>query len=77
MTLPQAWAMISDTPARILRMPDRGRLDPGRRADLTVIHAQSRAIEMTISGGRITHLAGEAAHRLAGCAPALTALAAE
>ena len=77
MALPQAWAMISDTPARILRMPDRGRLDPGRRADLTVIHAQSRAIEMTISGGRITHLAGEAAHRLAGCAPALTALAAE
>ena len=59
------WAMISEAPARILRLPDRGRLDPGRRADLTIINSETRAIEATISGGRITHLAGEAAHRFA------------
>jgi len=61
--LPAAWAMISERPAEILRLPDRGRLDPGRRADLVVIHAETRAIEATIAGGRITHLAGEAARR--------------
>ena len=65
LTFPQAWAMISEAPARILRLPDRGRLDPGRRADLTIINSETRAIEATISGGRITHLAGEAAHRFA------------
>lgn len=76
MDLPKAWALIAENPARILRMPDRGRLDPGRRADLTIIHAQTRAIEATISGGRITHLSGEAAHRFAvGAAP--RAIAAE
>lgn len=64
-TLPQAWAMISETPAEILRLPDRGRLDLGRRADLCVVNEQTRAVEMTIAGGRLTYLAGEAAHRFA------------
>ncbi|MBN2907036.1 MAG: alpha-D-ribose 1-methylphosphonate 5-triphosphate diphosphatase [Rhodobacteraceae bacterium] len=64
-TLPQAWAMISETPAAILRLPDRGRLDVGRRADLCVLNARTRAVEMTIAGGRLSYLAGEAAHRFA------------
>ena len=76
MPFARAWAMISETPARILRLPDRGRLDPGRRADLTVINAETRAIEATISGGRIAYLAGEAAHRFAWSGLG-TALAAE
>ncbi len=62
-TLPEAWAMISSTPAEILRMPDRGRLEPGLRADLVVVHAESRAIEATICGGRLTYLSGEAGRR--------------
>ncbi len=62
-TLPAAWAMISSNPAEILRMPDRGRLDPGLRADLVVVHAESRAVEATICGGRLTYLAGEAGRR--------------
>jgi len=66
MSLPQAWAMISTTPADILRLPDRGRLDFGRRADLTVVNAATRAVEMTVSGGRLSYLSGEAAHRFAG-----------
>ncbi|TDX28506.1 alpha-D-ribose 1-methylphosphonate 5-triphosphate diphosphatase [Rhodovulum visakhapatnamense] len=64
-SLPQAWAMISQHPAEILRLPDRGRLDFGRRADLCVINEETRAVEMTIAGGRLTYLAGEAAHRFA------------
>lgn len=64
--LPRAWAMISSAPAEILRMPDRGTIDYGRRADLVVINAQTRVVEATICGGRITHLAGEAAFRFLG-----------
>ncbi|TCM79279.1 alpha-D-ribose 1-methylphosphonate 5-triphosphate diphosphatase [Rhodovulum steppense] len=65
MDLPRAWALISERPATILRLPDRGRLDQGRRADLCVVDARTRAVEMTVAGGRLTYLAGEAAHRLA------------
>lgn len=64
--LPCAWAMISSTPADILRMPDRGTIDYGRRADLVVINTETRAVEATICGGRITHLAGAAALRFLG-----------
>lgn len=64
--LPRAWAMISAVPAAILRLPDRGVIDYGRRADLVVIHAATNAVEATICGGRITHLAGEAARRFLG-----------
>jgi alpha-D-ribose 1-methylphosphonate 5-triphosphate diphosphatase len=62
-TLPQAWRLISSGPAAIMRMNDRGRLDPGMRADLVVVCAASRRIEATITGGRLTYLAGEAARR--------------
>ena len=74
--LPAAWDMISARPAEILRLPDRGRLQPGLRADMVVINQQTRAIEATISGGRITHLAGEAAHRFTAL-PQRPAMAAE
>ena len=62
-TLPKAWAMISTNPAEILRMPDRGRLDPGMRADLVVVNAATRDIEATICGGKLSYLAGEAGRR--------------
>ncbi len=64
--LPSAWAMISTRPADILRLPDRGRLDVGRRADLVVVNAETRAIEATIAGGRLTCLSGEAGRRFLG-----------
>jgi alpha-D-ribose 1-methylphosphonate 5-triphosphate diphosphatase len=63
LTLPKAWAMVSAHPAEILRMSDRGRLDPGKRADLVVMNAETRRIEATISGGALSYLAGEAARR--------------
>ncbi|MDQ1849099.1 alpha-D-ribose 1-methylphosphonate 5-triphosphate diphosphatase [Gemmobacter fulvus] len=63
LSLPKAWAMISTAPAEILRLPDRGRISPGLRADLVVMNAASRVIEATICGGRLTYLAGAAAGR--------------
>jgi alpha-D-ribose 1-methylphosphonate 5-triphosphate diphosphatase len=66
MPLEQAWAMISTTPASILRLPDRGVIDYGRRADLVVINQDTRVIEATLCEGRITHLIGEAARRFLG-----------
>jgi len=62
-SLPKAWAMISTKPAEILRLSDRGRLDEGLRADLVVINSETRVVEATICGGRLTYLAGEAAVR--------------
>jgi alpha-D-ribose 1-methylphosphonate 5-triphosphate diphosphatase len=61
--LPKAWALVSQAPAEILRLTDRGKLEPGRRADLVVMDAASRRIEATISNGCLTYLAGEAARR--------------
>jgi alpha-D-ribose 1-methylphosphonate 5-triphosphate diphosphatase len=61
--LEEAWAMISSNAADVLRLSDRGVIDYGKRADLVVINEETRAIEATISQGRITHLMGEAACR--------------
>ena len=61
--LEKAWALISALPAEILRLPDRGKLRPGLRADLVVVNAESRTVEATIAGGRLTFLAGEAGRR--------------
>lgn len=74
--LPRAWAMISEAPARILRLADRGRLEPGLRADLVVVDPATRCIEATISGGRIAHLSGAVAERFL-ASTQRTAIAAE
>lgn len=66
MDLPRAWAMISSTPARIMRLTDRGEIAPGKRADLVIIDKATRVIEGTIVAGRIAYLAGNAAHRFLG-----------
>ncbi len=61
--LPRAWAMISTAPAEIMRMADRGRIEPGLRADLVVVSQATRAVEATIAGGRLAYLSGGAAAR--------------
>ena len=58
--LPRAWALVSSGPAEVARLPDRGRLEPGRRADLVVIREATREVEATVSGGRLVYAAGEA-----------------
>lgn len=60
---PDAWAMVSTNAAAVLRMADRGQIATGFRADFAVVNAESRMVEATIAGGRLTYLAGEAAHR--------------
>ena len=75
--LPRAWAMISTTPADVMGLHDRGRLDPGRRADVVIVNAATRAIEATISGGRLAWLSGEAGARLVGAAQGQRRMAAE
>lgn len=61
--LPRAWALISSAPAMIAGLHDRGAIMPGLRADLVIVHAESRRVEATIAGGRLCHAEGEAACR--------------
>jgi len=63
MGLAQAWALVSSRPAEVMRLLDRGRLEPGLRADMVIVNAETRGIEATISAGRLSYLAGEAARR--------------
>jgi alpha-D-ribose 1-methylphosphonate 5-triphosphate diphosphatase len=63
MSFASAWGLISDGPARMLGLADRGRLTPGMRADLVVLDAARREICATLSGGQVTYMKGEAAAR--------------
>lgn len=72
----RAWRLISGGPAEILRLADRGHLNPGGRADLTIVNAATRQVEATISRGRLIHVSGDAAQRFAPHLPRLL-LAAE
>lgn len=63
-SLPQAWAMISTRPAQIMGLHDRGTLDIGKRADLTIVNADTHQIEATMAAGRWTHLCGGVAGRI-------------
>jgi alpha-D-ribose 1-methylphosphonate 5-triphosphate diphosphatase len=62
--LARAWALVSAGPAEVARLPDRGRIAPGRRADLVVIREATREVEATVSAGRLVFAAGEAGARL-------------
>jgi alpha-D-ribose 1-methylphosphonate 5-triphosphate diphosphatase len=64
--LPRAWALISQAPAQILRLPDRGVIDLGKRADLVLVNAETEAVEGTICEGRASFLSGEAKSRFFG-----------
>ncbi|PSL17517.1 alpha-D-ribose 1-methylphosphonate 5-triphosphate diphosphatase [Shimia abyssi] len=75
-TLPKAWHMISRNPADLLGLADRGTLDYGKRADVTIVNARTRNVEGTICGGQVSHLTGEAARRFF-ATPAAVSLAAE
>ena len=62
--LARAWAMISEVPARLVGLTDRGRIEPGLRADFVIVDAATRRIEATVSRGRFAHLSGAVAARL-------------
>jgi alpha-D-ribose 1-methylphosphonate 5-triphosphate diphosphatase len=56
------WDLVSEGPARLLGLSDRGTLEPGKRADLVILDAAGR-VGATIAGGRVTHLTGDVAAR--------------
>jgi alpha-D-ribose 1-methylphosphonate 5-triphosphate diphosphatase len=64
--LPEAWALVSATPARAAGLSDRGEVAPGRRADLVVLAEDAGVPRLlaTVVAGQIAHLTAEGAARL-------------
>ncbi|MFP4451172.1 MAG: amidohydrolase family protein, partial [Rhodosalinus sp.] len=60
--LAAAWALISERPAAMLGLADRGRLEPGLRADLLVLDASGR-VGATFAAGVPRYMAGAVAAR--------------
>jgi N-acetylglucosamine-6-phosphate deacetylase len=48
--LPEVAAMASLVPAQLLGLADRGRLEPGYRADLAVLDGNLRPLETVVAG---------------------------
>lgn len=61
--LEKGWALISERPAQVLGLTDRGVLEDGFRADLVVMNANSGRIGGTFCAGRASYLAGDVATR--------------
>jgi alpha-D-ribose 1-methylphosphonate 5-triphosphate diphosphatase len=64
--LATAWGLVSSGPAHLLGLTDRGAIQPGLRADLVVLAPETRRVVATMAEGRISYLAGDAAHRFIG-----------
>ncbi|SLN14065.1 Alpha-D-ribose 1-methylphosphonate 5-triphosphate diphosphatase [Roseivivax jejudonensis] len=58
-----AWRLVSEGPARLLGLADRGCIADGLRADLVILDDDDR-VAGTIAGGRVSYLRGDAAERL-------------
>ncbi|WP_146585431.1 alpha-D-ribose 1-methylphosphonate 5-triphosphate diphosphatase [Puniceibacterium confluentis] len=61
-----AWALVSQGPARVLGLTDRGRLETGLRADLVVLDAATRRVVATLVAGQMAYLSGAVAARFLG-----------
>jgi alpha-D-ribose 1-methylphosphonate 5-triphosphate diphosphatase len=58
-----AWGLVSDGPARLLGLHDRGRLAPGMRADLVVLEPDTGRVAAVMVAGRFSFLRGAVAAR--------------
>ncbi|MCT4371491.1 alpha-D-ribose 1-methylphosphonate 5-triphosphate diphosphatase [Yangia mangrovi] len=58
-----AWKLVSEGPARLLGLSDRGRIEDGLRADLVIREQATRRIVATIAGGRVAYMSGDVAGR--------------
>lgn len=58
-----AWRLVSDGPARVLGLQDRGQLQAGKRADLVVMEPETRRIVATIAQGQVAWMTGAVAER--------------
>ncbi len=74
--LARAWTMVSQKPAEIMGLHDRGTLDYGKRADFVVINESTHEIEATVCAGRLVFASGTAGARLSAARPQ-SSLAAE
>ena len=61
--LATAWGLVSQGPAQVLGLADRGTLAVGKRADLVVLEADTKRVAATLSGGRISYMNGDIAMR--------------
>jgi len=64
LTLPQAWALISENPARAGGLTDRGSIAPGKRADLVIIDPATSRPVATVVAGHIAFLTAAGSARL-------------
>jgi N-acetylglucosamine-6-phosphate deacetylase len=53
-SLEEAVATVTTTPADLVGDPTRGRIEPGRRGDLTLVDADLQPV-VTVVGGRVVH----------------------
>jgi len=53
--LAAAWQLVSEGPAAVLSLTDRGRLAPGMRADLCIFDPAAGRVAGTVSAGRLVH----------------------
>jgi hypothetical protein len=60
MDLPDAWALVSEGPARLLGLDDRGRLSPDRGPIWWSWRRRATRIVGTIAGGAVSYMAGTA-----------------
>lgn len=58
-----AWRLVSDGPARVLGLDDRGRLEAGQRADVVVRDRETRRIVATLAAGQVAWMSGPVAAR--------------
>ncbi|MGH1415592.1 MAG: alpha-D-ribose 1-methylphosphonate 5-triphosphate diphosphatase [Pelagimonas sp.] len=58
-----AWRLVSDGPARLLGLTDRGRLEAGLRADLVVMDRETRRIVAALAAGQVAWMSGAVAQR--------------
>lgn len=59
-----AWGLVSTGPAEILGLSDRGEITEGKRADLTILDAESLRVLGTMVEGRFSFLCGTLAARM-------------
>ncbi len=58
-----AWRLVSEGPAQLLGLTDRGRLEAGKRADIVVLDKATQRVAATIAGGRVSYMSGDVAGR--------------
>jgi alpha-D-ribose 1-methylphosphonate 5-triphosphate diphosphatase len=64
LSLGEAWALVSRNAALAAKLPDRGEIAPGRRADLVLVDAQEPQVVATIAAGRIAFMNAGARERV-------------